>query len=268
MAQTAHLGTAVVTGASSGIGEVYADRLAKRGYDLILVARNTDRLNTLADRLTAQTGVKVDIIAADLGIRADRNRVEARLREDQSITLFVNNAGVFQGGPLAAANNDDIEAMLDVNVTAFTRLAAAAVSGFVARGKGGIINLSSVLAVLDTANTAAYGATKAYVLSFTHSLELELAPLGIQVQTVLPGYTRTPMINNGEGIPEEMIMEVDDLVDSSLAGFDAKELVTIPSQHVDSDYEKIFNARTNLLGNLVANRSAPRYGVQPAAAAE
>jgi short-subunit dehydrogenase len=267
MAHQSTLGTALITGASSGIGEVYADRLAKRGYDLILVARNTARLEALADRLTAATGRKVDIIAADLGIRADRNAVEARLRDDKAITLFINNAGLFNGGPLAAANADDVEAMLDVNITALTRLAAAAAAAFVQRGKGAIVNLASVMALLDTPNTAAYGATKAYVLSFTHSLDLELAPQGIQVQAVLPGYTRTPMINNGDGIPPEAVMEVEDLVDAALAGLDSKELVTIPSQHSLEDYNQVVAQRAGLVANLVGNRAAERYNLKSANAA-
>lgn len=261
------LGTALITGASSGIGEVYADRLAKRGYDLILVARNVERLTALATRLSTETGRKVETISADLGNAADRTTVEARLRDDAAITLFVNNAGVILGGgPLAQANVDELETMLDINVTALTRLAAAAAAGFAQRKRGIIVNLSSLLALLDTPQTAAYGATKAYVLSFTHSLDLELAPQGVQVQAVLPGYTRTPMIGNGAGIPDEQIMEVEDLVDAALAGMDNKELVTIPAQHGDSDYAHVVEARTKLLSGLVANRPASRYGVTSIAA--
>jgi short-subunit dehydrogenase len=156
--------------------------------------------------------------------------------------------------------------MLDVNVTALTRLAGAAASSFAKQGRGIIVNLSSVLALLDTPNTAAYGGTKAYVLSFTHSLDLELSPLGVQVQAVLPGYTRTPMIGNGDGIPPELVMEVEDLVDAALAGMDRKELVTIPSQHGDNDYARLLEARGTLLTGLVGNRPAPRYGITSVAA--
>ncbi|MEO8683351.1 MAG: SDR family oxidoreductase [Devosia sp.] len=267
MPATSSLGTALITGASSGIGEVYADRLAKRGYDLILVARNIDRLGTLANRLTTETGQNIEIISADLGKATDRNTVETRLRDDAAISLFINNAGVtLGGGPLAEANVDELETMLDVNVTALTRLAAAASAGFVQRQRGTIVNISSVMALLDTPNTAAYGATKAYVLSFTHSLDLELAPQGIQVQVVLPGYTRTPMIALGAGIPSEYVMEVDDMVDAALAGLDHKELITIPGQHNDGDYARLLEARTSLVSNLIANRPAPRYLTTDAAA--
>ncbi len=253
------IGTALITGASSGIGEVYADRLAKRGYDLILVARNIDRLDALAKRLTAETGRNIAVIVADLGVAADRNRVEARLRTDKAITLLVNNAGLAGDGPFAQANPDQLEAMLDINVTALTRLAMAAAANFVEAGHGAIVNLSSVLALLDMPNTAAYGASKAYVLSLTHALQLDLAPQGVQVQAVLPGYTRTPMIANGAGIPDAMIMEVDDLVDAALAGFDAKELVTIPAQHDAGSYDRLFQTRQDLLSKLVLDRPAERY---------
>ncbi|MDB5562129.1 MAG: short-chain dehydrogenase/reductase [Hyphomicrobiales bacterium] len=261
------LGTALITGASSGIGEVYADRLAKRGHDLILVARNADRLAVLTERLAGATGRKVETIVADLGVAADRRRVESRLRDDQSIALLINNAGVLASGPLASANADDVEAMLDVNVTALTRLAAAAAAAFVQRGSGAIVNLSSVMSMLDTPNTAAYGATKAYVLSLTHSLHLELAPRGVQVQAVLPGYTRTPMIQDGEGLPPELVMEVDDLVDAALAGLDQKELITIPSQHKLDSYQQVFQARADLVSHLVGNKPAARYNATSSAAA-
>lgn len=253
------LGTALITGASSGIGEVYADRLARRGYDLILVARNIERLGALAGRLTAETGRTIEVLSADLGIPEDRNRVEARLRTDTTITLLVNNAGLAYDTPTAQADPDRLEAMLDVNVTALTRLAVAAAANLTAAGRGAIINLSSVLALLDTPNTATYGATKAYVLSFTHALHLDLAAHGVQVQAVLPGYTRTPMISLGQGIPDAMIMEVDDLVDAALAGFDRKELVTIPAQHDAAGYDRLFQTRQDLLSKLVFNRPAERY---------
>ena len=259
---SAQLGTALITGASSGIGEVYADRLAKRGYDLILVARNTERLGALATRLNQQTGRNVEIVSADLATAAGRTSVEARLRNDEAISLFINNAGLFAGGPLAEADADNLETMLDVNITAVTRLAAAAAASFAKRKHGAIVNLSSVMALLDTANTAAYGATKAYVLSFTHSLHLELAPLGVQVQAVLPGYTRTPMINDGAGIPPEQVMEVEDLVDAALSGLDQKELVTIPAEHVAGDYNRVHQARGELLSRLVSNTPAQRYGIK------
>src|SRR5690349_6006469 len=129
-------GTALITGASSGIGAVYADRLARQGYDLILVARSRGRLNALANHLSDQTGRTVEVVVADLTNKADSLRVEQILRNDASITLLVNNAGVGGVMPLLASPVDDMDAMINLNVTALMRLAYAAVPGFVARGAG------------------------------------------------------------------------------------------------------------------------------------
>jgi uncharacterized protein len=252
-------GTALVTGASSGIGEVYAEKLARRGFDLVLVARNTGRLVALANRLTAETGKKVEVVAADLSHRAGLEAVEARLRTDAAITLLVNNAGLLANGPLASASADGLGDMLTVNVVALTRLAAAAAAGFTARKRGAIVNVSSAMAFIDTPATAAYGASKAYVLNFTLSLDLELAPQGIQVQAVLPGYTRTPMIGAGAGLPPEMVMETGDLVDAALTGFDRGELVTIPSLEAADAFEGWAETRRALQPHLSLSRPAARY---------
>src|SRR5262245_2628447 len=136
-------GTALVTGASSGIGAVYADRLAKRGYDLILVARNQDRLNRLADRITAESGRAVQTIVADLADRSGMYRVETVLRTNRNIAMLVNNAGLGATAQLLNADINKMEAMIRLNVTALTRLTYAAVPGFVARGGGTIVNIAS-----------------------------------------------------------------------------------------------------------------------------
>src|SRR3954447_1001311 len=133
-------GTALITGASSGIGAIYADRLARRGHDLILVARNKARLNELAERLTDETGRAVEVVAADLGNKDDLGRVEKVLRTDASITTLVNNAGVGATAPLLASDVDKMEEMITLNVGALTRLTYAAVPGLVKRGAGSIIN--------------------------------------------------------------------------------------------------------------------------------
>src|SRR5580692_2403394 len=158
---THSLGTALVTGASSGIGAVYADRLAKRGYDLILVARNGEKLKSLAARLTSETGRSVKVIPADLGDRAALAKVEAVLRDDPSITMLVNNAGTASLAPLLKADVDEMEAMITLNVTALTRLTYAAVPAFVARGAGTIINMGSVVGIAPERLNGVYGATKA-----------------------------------------------------------------------------------------------------------
>src|SRR5476651_331941 len=133
-------GTALITGASSGIGAIYADRLAKRGYDLILIARDQKKLDILATRLADETGVKTESFQADLTSKADLARIEERLRTDQHITLLLNNAGMSVEGSLVGGDLDQLEMMIQLNVVATTRLAGAVSVAFAARGQGTIIN--------------------------------------------------------------------------------------------------------------------------------
>jgi short-subunit dehydrogenase len=188
---TRSLGTALITGASFGIGAVYADRLAKRGYDLILVARNGERLKSLAERLTSETGRFVRPLVADLGDKAALAKVEAVLRDDPSISVLVNNAGTAALGPLLNSDVDQMEAMITLNVTALTRLTYAAAPAFVARGAGTIINIGSVLGIVPERLNGVYGAGKAFVLALTQSLQHELAEKGVRIQAVLPAATAT-----------------------------------------------------------------------------
>ena len=140
-------GTAVITGASSGIGAVYADRLAERGYDLILVARSGDKLAEIAERLRSKTGRKIEVFPADLTDELDIARVETLLRADPNITMLVNNAGLGGAGTLLQSDVDKMSSMIALNVTALTRLTYAIVPRLVARGAGSIINIGSVVAI-------------------------------------------------------------------------------------------------------------------------
>ncbi|MFN5672762.1 SDR family NAD(P)-dependent oxidoreductase, partial [Bradyrhizobium sp.] len=184
-------GTALVTGASSGIGAIYADRLARRGYDLILVARNRERLDGLAKRLAAETGRSIEIVAADLSKRGDVSRIEAILRDNAGISVLVNNAGVGATAPLLASDVDKMSDMIALNVDALMRLTYAAVPGFVARGGGTIVNIASVVGVQPELLNGVYGGSKAFVLALTHSLQHELKDKNVRVQAVLPGATAT-----------------------------------------------------------------------------
>ena len=228
-------GTALITGASTGIGAVYADRLAKRGHDLILVARNEAKLNVLSKRLTRQTGRSVKVLAADLNNRADLTKVEATLRDDPSITMLVNNAGVAAVTPLLSSEIDKMEDMIELNITALTRLTYAAAPAFVARGAGTIINIASVVGISPEALNGVYGATKAYVIAFSHSLQHELADKGIRIQAVLPGATATDFWEKTglpyQNLPESIVMSAEDMVDAALVGLDRDELVTILGLH-------------------------------------
>lgn len=263
----ARSGTALITGATSGIGEVYADRLAKRGYDLVLVGRNTDKLQALSTSLSSTYGVAVERIVADLGETASLARVERRLETDASITFLVNSAGLISGGPLSVGNVDDLTSMLAVNVIALTRLASVAAKAFTARQQGKIVNLASAMAFIDTPAAAAYAASKAYVLNLSLSLDLDVRPQGVQVQAVLPGYTRTPMIGGGAGLPDEAVMDVDALVDAAIAGLDAGELVTIPSLESPELYDNWLAHRLALQPHLSLSKPAARYVVAKSAAA-
>ena len=208
-------------GHRTGIGAIYADRLAKRGYDLILVARNEHRLNAVAERLRGETGRQVTALPADLNDKAGLAKVEAVLREDPSITMLVNNAGVGSVASILQADVDKMEAMIDLNITALTRLTYAAAPAFVARGKGTIINISSVVGIAVEALNGVYSASKSYVLSFGHSLQKDLAEKGVRVQTVLPGATATEFWDIAGYAPQktsEITMSAEDCVDAALAG--------------------------------------------------
>jgi len=256
-------GTAVVTGASSGIGAVYADRLAKRGYDLILVARNEDRLNSVAERIRNDTGSAVTVLPADLNDKADLARVESVIRDDQSITLLVNNAGIGSVASVLDADVDKMEAMIGLNVTALTRLTYAAAPVFVARGGGTIINIASVVGVAAEMLNGVYSASKSYVIAFGHSLQKDLADKGIRVQTVLPGATATEfwdIAGYGAQKTSPITMSAEDAVDAALAGLDSGERVTIPGLHEGEAWERWEADRQELSKKFGNAKPAPRYG--------
>ncbi|WP_034158988.1 SDR family NAD(P)-dependent oxidoreductase [Sphingomonas sp. ERG5] len=260
---TSNKGTAVVTGASTGIGAIYADRLARRGYDLIVVARSRDRLDTLAARITSETGRSVEVIAADLGDKAGLARVEDLLRTDASITLLVNNAGVGAAATLLDADIDKMEEMITLNVTALTRLTYAVAPGLVARGGGTIVNIASIVAIGPEILNGVYGGSKAFVLALSQSLHHELGDKGIRVQAVLPGATATDFWDVAgisiAHLPSEIVMQATDMVDAALAGLDAGELVTIPALPDIADWDAYEAARQTLLPNLSHTQPAARY---------
>ena len=221
---------ALVTGASSGIGAVYARRLAARGHDLVLVARATDRLNTLATELRNAHGIAVDVITADLVDGSQLEPVLRRLRSDPPIDILVNNAGAALIGDFATADPVKMDELLRLNVVAPTLLASAVVAGMVERGNGAIINIASVLALLPEYSRGIYSATKSYLMTLSQGLAAEVASKGVYVQAVLPAATRTEIYERAGSDVSKVpnVMEVEDLVDAALVGFDRKELVTIP----------------------------------------
>jgi short-subunit dehydrogenase len=265
MARINGQGTALVTGASSGIGAVYADRLARRGYDLILVARDAAKLDALAARLRDTAGVKVAVLPADLGARPGRELVEQVLAEDRSITMLVNNAGAALAGPVISITPDAAEALIELNVIAAARLAMVAGKAFAGRGNGAIINIASVVALVPGRISGVYSATKAFLLNLSQAQAQELQPAGVRVQAVLPGATRTEIwgkagVDVGT-LASGTVMPVDEMVDAALAGFDAGEVVTIPALPDAADWQGFEAARQKLGPNLSRDHAAARYKV-------
>jgi short-subunit dehydrogenase len=257
--------TAVVTGASSGIGAVYADRLAARGYDLILVARRADRLAALSSKLSETHGAKVQVLVADLEKDADIASVEAVLANDASVHVLVNNAGFARLRPLAQSSLNDSSSQVALNITSLTRLTHAVLPGFLSRNDGVIINIASVLAVHSLPVSSVYSGTKAYVLAFTRGLQDELAKTGVKVQVVLPASTATEIWSEGvSGVPlsalrPETVMSAEDMVDAALAGLDNGEAVTWPSVADESLWAKYDAARAALFAATQTGTPAPRY---------
>jgi short-subunit dehydrogenase len=256
-------GTAVVTGASSGIGAIYAERLARRGYDLTLVARDGSRLKTLAQRLNDETGVSIDIIVADLTVDADVAQVEQRLADDD-IRILVNNAGMSLNGGILENGPTELTRIIALNITAPTRLASAAAKAFVARGRGAIVNIASVLALAPERFDGVYSGTKAFLLNLSLSMAHELQGKGVYVQAVLPGATRTEIWERSgkdiDAFPAEMVMDAGDLVDAALVGFDRGETVTIPPLADESQWTAMQEARLAMGPNLSKREVAARYG--------
>jgi uncharacterized protein len=271
MSRQTDKGTALITGASSGIGATYADRLARRGYDLILVARNRDRLDSLAARLEAETSSIIETVTADLEDATDLRGVENLLQTDSSICMLVNNAGMGLYAPTLQSSLDTMQRMINLNVTSLTRLSHAAARAFVDRGEGTIVNIASIVALAPEVLNAVYGGTKAFVLAFSQSLRHELGNSGVRVQVVLPGATATEFWNNAgkpvSELPAHMVMTVDDMVDAALAGFDQGEFVTIPALPDLADWQALESARLALQPNLSRAQPAARYlAPRPAAA--
>lgn len=256
-------GKALITGASTGIGAVYADRLAKRGYDLIVVARNEKQLQELAARLRGETGRNVEVLQADLTEDGDLKRVEAKLASDPDITLLVNNAGIYANANLTDHDLKAMDTMIKLNIVAVTHLASVASKAFSGRRRGTIVNLASVLAIAPEMSNAVYAGTKAYVLALTQKMKVELADSGVTVQAVLPGATRTEIWERSGGdinaLPAAMVMDAGEMVEAALAGLDQGEVVTIPALPDAGDWKRFEEARAALGPNLSLQHAAGRY---------
>ncbi len=260
---------AVVTGASSGIGAVYADRLARRGYDLLLVARREDRLRNLAAKLEQTYGINAETLVADLEQEEDLARLESALAVNPAIRMLVNNAGIARLSTIAQTPMKDSLAQIALNVTAVTRLTHAVLPAFKERNDGVIINIASALALHALPVSSVYNATEAYVLNFSRSLQQELANSGVRVQVVLPAAIATDLWDDSgvplAALPPETVMPVEHLVDASLAAFDQGESVTLPSMANTNLWQRYETARSELFAALQTGNPAPRLLALPGA---
>lgn len=253
---------AVVTGASSGIGSVYADRLARRGYDLLLVARRGDRLQELAAKLEQAYGIQAETLVADLEKGDDLARLETVLAGNPAIRVLVNNAGIAKLSPVAETSVKDSLSQIALNITALTRLTHAVLPAFKERDEGAIINIASVLAVHALPVSAVYSGTKAFVLNFSRGLQQEIAGTGVKVQVVLPAATATDLWDISgvplAALPQETVMSAEYLVDAALTGFDQGEPVTWPSLADAGHWERFDTARSVLFAATQTGQPAPR----------
>ena len=249
---------ALVTGASTGIGKAYAQRLAQRGYDLVLVARDRARLEALAAELGG-----AEVLVADLTQSADLARVEQKLESDPEISFFLNNAGIATVEPHLHTSVETIEKLIALNVTAATRLCLAAGRAFTAQKRGTIVNMASIVAINPERFNAVYSGSKTFLLALSQALTRDLTENGVTIQTVLPGAVRTEIWERAgthiDKLPPERVMEVDDLVEAALKGLELGERITIPSL---PDYQDLLDAeaaRLKLSPNLSRNHPAARY---------
>lgn len=262
MTTGADKGLAVITGASSGIGAVYADRLAARGHALLLVARRAERLAGMAEVLAQRHGVAVETLAVDLATADGVATLEQRLSHDPA-TMLVNNAGAGGLGPSMAQSGEAMEALIRLNIVALTRLSRAALAAFRDRGGGTLVNIGSVMAHAPSAGGAVYSGSKAYVLNFTRSLALEFAGSPCRIQLVMPGPVRTEFFS-AQGMedsvfPLDAYLTAEQLVDAALAGLDAGEEVTSPSIGDPAIWEALEGARGRFMKAAVSGKVAERY---------
>jgi hypothetical protein len=257
-------GRALVTGASSGIGEAYAERLAQEGWDLVVVARRGDRLRALAERLTA-LGVAVEAVEADLASRAGIEPV-VQIAAEAPLDLLVNNAALAHYMPFAELPSASAEELVELNVLCPVLLSRAALPGMLARGTGAIVNVASLLAFSGSwqarhlPQRAVYASTKSFLLTFTQILATEVAGTGVRVQVVCPGVVRTEFHSRqGLDMSSRPRMEPADVVAASLADLERGVVVSIPGLDDQSVLEQIFATQAALAGFTGATSLPPRY---------
>ena len=256
-------GTAVITGAAAGIGAGYADRLAARGYDLILVDMHAERLQRAAELLRDRYGRGVRAVVADLSTSEGLQGIEQILKSDASVNMLINNAGIARLHPLADMTREEIDATIALNVTAVSRLTHAILPAFVAKNSGTIVNVASVLAFHFFTVSAAYSGSKAFVMNYTRALQQELEGTGVRVHLLMPASIQTELWKKTDfdtaTLPKNSLMTVDNLVDAALAGLDSGEAVTLPSVEDMRLWESFKTSALALFDATQVSAPASRY---------
>ena len=267
MSDTANRTAALVTGASAGIGQAYAERLARDGRNVIVVARRRDRLEDLARRLKKSTGVEVTVLAADLTQPGDLHTVEQAIAEHPTLDLVVNSAGFGGYKPFADLPPDEAEELIRLHIVALTRLTRAALPGMIARKQGAIVNIASLLAFSASVPAppmpfrAVYAGAKSYIVTFSEIVAAEVKASGVQVQALCPGIVATEFHDvrglKSDGLPHGMSPE--DVVEGSLAGLRLGDVICVPQLEDRAVVQKLEESRTALLRTAAMTEVAERY---------
>ena len=263
---------AVVTGASSGIGAALAERLARDGRDLVIVARRKERLEALARRLEAETGVDVEVMVVDLTVPEELQLVEDRIAAEPRLDLVVNNAGFGVYGPFAELSTSFTDDLIRLHCRAPVRLAHAAIPGMITRGRGAIVNVASLLALSGPLHSrmsgkATYAATKSFLLTFTQALSVELEGTRVHAMAVLPGMVETEFFNVKRGVDPSPLtmMSPADVAQAIVVGLELKEVICVPGLEITTLFEALRDIQKSTLFGGTSGKLAERYRREAAA---